>query len=100
MIVYYLLENGPVRVGISVPGHIDSAVYQMSAFKGYKKQVDKFPKAARVFEYNENACQKISSMSFEDLQEINNIAMCGGNIVSIVSWFHRKFTSYDKSSSQ
>lgn len=91
--MYYVLEEGPVRVGISVPDNMDSAVYQMSAFKGHKKQVDKFPKVTRVFEFDEGACQKILSMSFEDLQEINNIAMYGGNIISIVGWFHRKFTS-------
>ena len=89
--MYYVLEDGLVRVGISVPGHMNSAVYQMGAFKGREKQVEEFPKVARVFEFDEEACQKISNMSFEDLQEIDNISMYGGNIISIVGWFHRKF---------
>ena len=68
--MYYVLEEGPVRVGISVPDNMDSAVYQMSAFKGHKKQVDKFPKVARVFEFDEDACQKISSMSLKIFKKL------------------------------
>lgn len=91
--MYYVLEDNQTRVGISVPDHMDSAVYQMGAFKGHKKQVDKFPSRIRVFEFDEVACQKIKNMSFEELQEVNNIAMYGGNIISIVGWFYQKFSS-------